>query len=161
MGRVALLEIGPPAATNEQAITGKGHALVVEHESGAAIGMAGRGNRRDMAIAESQRLAVREVYIRTLRPGALRQGDPAAEPLLQQPGPGHVVSMDMGFEAHDEAQAELLDQGDLARHLLEHRIDEDCLAACTIGKQIGVGRALLVEQLAEYQHVTVPLALQP
>jgi len=40
--RVALLEIGPPAAPDQEAIAGERHAAIVEHIGQAAIGMAGR-----------------------------------------------------------------------------------------------------------------------
>ena len=63
-----------------------------------------------------------------------------------------MVGMDMGFERIEQFQPQLVDQRRVAPHLLEHRIDDDRLAAFRIGQQIGVGRGGRIEQLAEDQH---------
>ena len=52
----------------------------------------------------------------------------AAELLLQEPGAGHVVGMDMGLERPLQPEPQLVDQGGVAPHLLEHRIDQHRLA---------------------------------
>src|SRR5207248_10762098 len=44
----------------------------------------------------------------------------------------------------------------IARRLLEHGIDEYGLARVAIGEQIGIGRRLRIEELAEYQHGQSP-----
>src|SRR5206468_897206 len=49
---IALLEIGPAAAPDEQAIAGKCHAAVVEHIGEAAAGVAGGGADLKIALAE-------------------------------------------------------------------------------------------------------------
>jgi hypothetical protein len=54
----AYLEIGAATASNQQAVTGKGHALVVQNIGQAAVGMAGRRTHRQMTAAEVNALAM-------------------------------------------------------------------------------------------------------
>jgi hypothetical protein len=54
---VAALEIGAAAAADQQAIAGEGHALVVEHEGQAAIGVPWRRAHAEAAAAEFDRVA--------------------------------------------------------------------------------------------------------
>ena len=70
-----------------------------------------------------------DVVLHQIAVGALgaarrRQHDLAAGALLQQPGAGDVIGMDMGFERRDELEAQLVDQRRVAPHLLEHRVDQ-------------------------------------
>ncbi len=81
-----------------------------------------------------------------------RESDPATGSLLQHPGAGDVVGMDMGFERIGEAQSKLLDQRRVAAHLLEYRIDDHGCTAAPVGEQIGVGGGRRIEQLPEDQH---------
>jgi hypothetical protein len=58
----------------------------------------------------------------------------------------------VGLERRDQAQAEFVQQGRVASHMLEHRIDQQRLAGRRIAEQIGVGGRLGVEQLAKDEH---------
>ena len=126
--RVALLEVGAARAADQHAVAGEGHALVVEHVGDAAVGVAGRRPHLERAAAEGHAVAVWQQPIGARGAARLGERDLAAEPLLQQPGAGHVVGMDMGLERPQQLEPELVDQGGVAPHLLEHRIDQHRLA---------------------------------
>ena len=72
--------------------------------------------------------------------------------LLQQPRTGDVIGVHVRFERGNERELELAQQRSVATRLFEYRIDENGLAAARIAEQIGVGRGLRIEQLAEDQH---------
>ena len=127
--RVALLEVGAARAADHDAVAGEGHALVVEHVGDAAVGVAGRGAHFQRAAAELDAVAVAELAVDARGAGRGREGDAAAELLLQQPGAGHVVGMDVGVERPQQLQPELADQRRVAADLLEHRVDQHALRA--------------------------------
>jgi hypothetical protein len=62
-----------------------------------------------------------------------------------------VVGVHVGVEAGDQLDAQFTDQGQVAAVLLEHRIDQQALAAGGIGQQIGERAGLGVKQLAKQQ----------
>ena len=53
--------------------------------------------------------------------------------------PGDVVGVEMGVDGLDEPQVELAQELDVAVDALEHRIDDQRLAAVPACQQIGVG----------------------
>ena len=120
--------------------------------------MAGRGAHHQAAAAEDDDIVGHQKAVGAERAARRRNHDPAAGALLQQPGAGHVIGVDMGFEGRDQRQTQLADQRHVAPDLLEHRVDQHRLAARPITQQIGVGRGLRVEQLTEHQHFSPPAA---
>jgi hypothetical protein len=60
-----------------------------------------------------------------------------------------MVGMDMGVERPGEAKAERLNDGEVAPHRLEHRIDQHGGARVGTGEQIGEARRFRLEKLAE------------
>src|SRR5579872_3073754 len=91
--RIALLEIRPSASADEQAVAGEGHALVVQDVGDAAVSVAWRRPHLEIALAEDDALAVREVAVGALGAADAAERDPAAETLLQEGGAGHVIRM--------------------------------------------------------------------
>ncbi len=75
---VAALEIGAPAAADEERVAGEGHRAVVEHIGGAAAGMAGRGARFEVARAERRLVLRAQVDIGAFGAARRRDGDAAA-----------------------------------------------------------------------------------
>ena len=73
----------------------------------------------------------------------------ALRAVAQRAEPGDVVGVQMGVDRLDQPQVELLDQLDIAVDLLQHRIDDQSLAAAPAGEQVGVGAGDAVEQLAK------------
>src|SRR5262249_10326277 len=89
--RVAALERGPAAAPHQEAIAGERHALVVEHISEAARGMARRLTDAQIPLAEAQPVALREITVGSLGTAVSAKPDLAAEALLHHPGRGDVI----------------------------------------------------------------------
>ena len=55
-----------------------------------------------------------------------------------------MIGMNVGFEGRHQAEAKLVDQGRIAPHLLEHRIDQDRFAPARVAQEVrafGVGSA--------------------
>ena len=136
--RVALLEIGAPAAADEERIAGERHRAVVEHVGGAAAGVAGRGARFQMLFAERDLLGGPQIKIGALGTTRRRDRDAAAELLLEEPGAGDVVGMHVRLEGELELEAELLKKRRVAPRLLEHRVDQQRLARGRVGQKIRV-----------------------
>ena len=147
--RVALLEIGAPAAADEQRVAGERHRAVVEHVRHAAVGVPRGRARLERAAAERDAIAVREQPVRALGAGRRGERDAAAQPLLVQPRAGDVVRVHVRLERPGELQAELRHQRRVASRLLEHRVDQHRLARARVREQVGVGRGLRIEELAK------------
>ena len=139
IGTAALLEIGAPAAADEERIPCKRHALVVEHVSEASVRVAGRGAHFQPPLAEFNPVALAQVAIRTFRPAFRRDGDAASPPLLQQPRAGHVIGMDMCLQCPLQRETQFADQRRIAPHLLKDGVDQHGLARARISQKIGVG----------------------
>jgi hypothetical protein len=60
-----------------------------------------------------------------------------------------VIGVEVGVHRLDQAQIQLADELEVAVHLLEHRVDDQRLAAAAAGEQVAVGAGDAVEQLAE------------
>src|SRR5579864_2487320 len=104
---IALLEIGPPASANEQAVAGEGHAFVVQHISDAAVRVPRRRPDLQISLAESDPLAIPEIAVCPLGTGRVGKRDLAVKTLLEGRGTGHMIGMDMGLEGELQLEAEL------------------------------------------------------
>ena len=51
-----------------------------------------------------------------------------------------MVGMHMGLERGHEFQAQFAQERAVASHMLEHRVNQDRLAALGVAQQVGVGR---------------------
>ena len=60
-----------------------------------------------------------------------------------------MVGVQMGVDGLDQLEVELADELQIAVDPLQHRIDDQRLAAVPAGDEIGVGAGGRVEQLAE------------
>ena len=148
-----MLEVGAPAAANQQAVAGEGHAFIVHHVGDASLGVTRRGANLQVAAAELDAVAVREIAVGSGSAARRTEGDRAAAALLEKPRPGDVIGVHVRVERRNEFDVELLDQRGVALRLLEDRVDQDRLAAAAIGQQIRVRRRLRIEKLAEDQHL--------
>ncbi len=136
--RVAFLEVGAAAAADEERVAGKGHRAVVEHVAHAAAGVAWSRARLEAPSAEADFLSWLEVSVGAVRTARARYCDAAAEPLLEHPGAGDVVGVQMRLQRPRQLEAQLLDERDVAPRLLEHRIDQHRLARRGIGEKVSV-----------------------
>ncbi len=132
-----------PQPRISSASAGEGHALVAgvaQHEAQAAVGVAWRGAYLQMARAEVHAIAMRQRPVEPLRTAVGAAEDSAAGALLQQPRGGDMVGMHMRLQRRCEREAEFAQQRAVTPHMLEHRIDQQRLAAVGVARQVGVGR---------------------
>ena len=69
--------------------------------------------------------------------------------VAQRAQPGDVVGVQMRVDGLDQLEIELAHELEIAVDLLQHRIDDQRLAAMPAGDEIGVGARNAVEELAE------------
>ena len=100
--------------------------------------MAGSRARFEAPSAKADFLPRLEIAVGALRAARARQRDAAAKPLLQQPGTGDVVGVQMRLQRPRQPKAQLLDERDVAPRLLEHRIDQHRLARRGVGEEVSV-----------------------
>src|SRR5215813_11704937 len=63
--------------------------------------------------------------------------------------PGNVVGVQMGVDGFDQLQVELANELQVAVHLFQDRIDDQCFAAGSAGEKVRVGPGSAVEELAK------------
>ena len=152
--RVALLKVAAPAAANQQRVAGEHHRLITQHIAHAAVGVAGRGAGFQLDAVDAEALAGLQRQVDVLGVDHRRRGNLAAGFLLQQPGGGDVVGVGVGVDHQFQRQAQLLQQRQVAGALLEHRVDQQGLAAGRVRQQVGIGRGSSIEQLTkEHGHL--------
>src|SRR5215469_4870690 len=95
---IASLKVGPATTSDQQAIAGKCHRLVIEHECHTAMGMTRRSPNIEGPTTERDLVAMGNTHVRTFGPASCRNNNPAARALFQQPCARHVIGMDMSFE---------------------------------------------------------------
>src|SRR6185312_9298534 len=69
--------------------------------------------------------------------------------IAQRAEPGDVVGVQVGVDGLDQLDVEFANELQVTLDLVEHRIDDQRLAAAPTGEQIGVGARNRVEELAE------------
>ena len=69
--------------------------------------------------------------------------------VAQRAEPGDVVGVQMGVDGLDQFKVELANELQIAIDALQHRIDDQRLAAMPAGEEIGVGAGRAVEELAK------------
>src|SRR5205085_10952608 len=82
----------------------------------------------------------------------------ALRAVAQRAEPGNVVGVQVRVDRLDQFQVELADQLEIAVDLLQHRIDDQRLAARPAGHQVGVSARYAVEQLAEDHGASVAVS---
>src|SRR5262249_38725426 len=112
--RIALLEVGAPAAADQQRVAGEHHRMVVEHVARAAVGVARCGAGLQASLPQGNGIKTLHKNISPLRATRAWYGDPATELLAQQPSAGDVIGVHVSLERPLELEAELLDERDVA-----------------------------------------------
>jgi hypothetical protein len=155
---VAGLEIGAPAAVDQQRITGEDaahHAVrrgFLPEVAHAAGGVAGGVDRAKHLLAEADGVTVDQLFQRRLDVAAGRRGGVGASLQGELPGGGDVVGVRVGLDNPDQPRASLAQQRQVTRVLPVHRIDQQRLTRLGVDQQVGEGGRSLVEQLMEGLH---------
>ena len=145
--RVAALEIGAAGPPDEQGVAGE-HPVV--HREAVRIAGVARGvEGAQPDPLDPDRVAVSHAH-RDDVDGRLRphHGD-ALRAVAKRPHAAHVVGVDMGIEDLGEGEIELAEKGQVALDLLQHRVDDEGLAAGAPGKQVRVAARADVVELAK------------
>mmetsp|Transcript_17589 Transcript_17589/g.39777 ORF Transcript_17589/g.39777 Transcript_17589/m.39777 type:complete len:290 (+) Transcript_17589:1060-1929(+) len=146
---VSLLEVCSPAAADEHGVSCEAHGAVVEHVAHAAVGVARGRADLELMLAEFEHVTVDDEHVGL---GAGLLGDDglhAGDELLELPGAGDVVSMAVGVDAVDDLETEILCELGVSLGSLDDGVDEDGFLGGFIAEEVGVGAALLLEELAE------------
>jgi hypothetical protein len=69
--------------------------------------------------------------------------------VAQRAEAGDVIGVQMRIHRLDELHVELAQELEIAVDLLDHRVDDEGLAAAPASEQVGVGAGYAVEKLAE------------
>ena len=150
--RGALLKVGATAAVDEQRVAceDSAHRLVVERQ--AAVGVAGRSEDLEVALAASPRhdLARPELHVGVGTRGRGDAGAEAAHGLLEPAAAGDVVGVHVRVEGERECAAELADVLEVALDVLGDRVEDDRLLARRVGEDVrqgarALGRAELLQ----------------
>ena len=145
--RIAVLEIGAAGAADQQRVAGE-HA-VAHQEAVGIVGVAGRVEHVERDALDRELVAFGEPHRHHVDLALLAHHGDAVGAVAQRAEPGDVVGMQMGVDRLDQLEVELVDELEVAVDLLQHRIDDQRLAAAPAGEQIGVGAGDAVEELAE------------
>ena len=84
----------------------------------------------------------------------------AAGAVAQRAKPGDMVGVQMRVDRFDQLEVELAHELQIAVDPLQHRIDDQRLAAMPAGEQIGIGAGRAVEELAE-DHARLGIGQHP
>ena len=133
-GRAAALKIGAARTADQQAVAGERHAFIVEHKSHATGRMPGRGARLEAASAEFDALPRNQHAVGAGRATRARDANHGAGARAQCRGAGDVVRMHVGIEHRRKREFQVGNEGQVAPHVLEHRIDDQGLARGLVGQ---------------------------
>ena len=143
----AVLEVGAAGAADQQRIAGED---AVAHQIAVGIvGMAGRVHHVETETLDHHLVAVGDPHRHHVGFALLAHDGDAMGAVAQLAQSGDVVGVQMGIDRLDQPQVELPEQLAVAVDLLQHRIEDQRLAAGAAGQQIAVGPGNTVEQLAK------------
>ena len=79
------------------------------------------------------------------------QADGTARGFMHQPTARHMVGMGVGIDRGHQVDPQFVNQGQVAAVLLEHRVDQETLAAGDVSEQIREGAGGGIKQLPKQQ----------
>ena len=155
---IAVLEVGAAGAADQQRVAGE-HA-VAEMEAVGIVGVAGRIEHVEAQALDAELVAVGDPHRHDVDLALLAHHGHAARAVAQRAEAGDVVGVQMRVDRLHQPEVELLHQLEIAVDLLEHRIDDERLAAAPAGENIAIGARDAVEQLPE-DHRALPASRRP
>ena len=108
-------------------------------EAVGIVGVAGRVEHVERDALDRELVAVGEPHRHHVGLGLLAHHGDAVGAVAQRAEAGDVVGVQMRVDRLDQLEVELLHQLEIAVDLLQHRIDDQRLAAAPAGEQIGIG----------------------
>ena len=123
--------------------------------------MAGRVEHVEPQALDLDAIALGDPHGDDIGMGMLAHHRDAMGAVAQRAEPGDMVGVQMGVDGLDQLEVELADQLQIAVDPLQHRIDDQRLAAVAAGDEIGIGARRCVEQLAEDHRRLLTRILHP
>ena len=141
--RIAVLEIGAAGAADQQRVAGE-HP-VAHAEAVGIVGVAGRIEHVEREPLDLDRVALGDAHGHDVDARLLAHHGDAVGAVAQRPEPGDVIGVQVRVDRLDQLQIELAHELQVAIDLLEHRIDDQRLAAAPAGEEVAVGGRDVVE----------------
>ena len=141
--RAAVLEIGAAGAADQKRIAGKypiAHQIAV-----GIIGMAGRVHHVETEALDRHSVAVADPHRHHVGLALFAHDGDAVGAVAQLAEPGDVVGVQMGVHGLDQPEIQFAQQLAIAIDFLQHRIEDQRLAAGAAGQQIAIGSGDAVE----------------
>ena len=107
--------------------------------------MAGRVEHVEAQALDLDAIAFGDPHGDDVGMGVLAHHRDAMGAVAQRAEPGDVIGVQMGIDGLDQLEVELADELQIAVDPLQHRIDDQRLAAVPAGDEIGVGARRGVE----------------
>ena len=104
------------------------------------VGVAGRVEHVERQALDRQLVALGQPHRDDIGLGLLAHHGDAVRAVAQRAEPGDMVGMQMRVDGLHQPQIEFVDELEIAVDLLQHRIDDQRLAAAPACEQVGVGR---------------------
>ena len=151
---ITVLEIRPAGAADQKRVAGE--YPVVHAETVAVIGVPRRVHGRQVDPLDGYPLAVGDPHRHHIDRRLLAHHRDAVRAVAKGTHGGNMVGMDMGVDNLHQLQVQLLQQPDIAVGFLEHRVDQQRLAAGAACQQVGVGRGNRIEHLPKNHRNILP-----
>ena len=145
--RVAVLEVGPAGAADEQRVAGE-HP-VAHQEAVGIVGVAGRVEHVERDALDRELVALLQPHRHHVDLAALAHHGHAMGAVTQRAEAGDMIGMQVGIDGLDQLEIEFVHELEVTVDLLQHGIDDQRLAPAPAGQEVGVGARDAVEKLAE------------
>ena len=156
LARIAVLEVGAAGPANEECVA-REHP-VWHDETVGIVSVAGRIDDIERKPLDCERVAVAKPHRHHVGLSLFTHHGNAMGTIAQRPKAGNVVGVQVCVHRFNQPQIQLFHELQVAIDLLQHRIDDQRLAARPAGEQIGVGAGRLIKELAEYHGATLSAA---
>lgn len=145
--RGSLLKVGPTCPSDEEDISRE--ETILDSISRTSVRMSWSREDFDLDRSDRDSISIREEEIRMSCYRTRSHTDLSSCLLTKSPTPRDMIRMDMSIEDMSESISELIDQLKISIDTIQHWIDDEHLSRLGISDEIGVGRALWIEELTE------------
>jgi hypothetical protein len=135
--RIAVLQIGPPRAADQQGIA-REHAIA-EQEAVGIIGVPRRVDDIQRQPLDLQLVSIRYAHGNHVHLALLAHHRDAVRAIAQCAEAGDVIGVQMRIHRLHQIEIEFSQQMQVAIHFLQYRIDDERVPAAAAGQEVGVG----------------------
>ena len=135
--RVAVLEVGPAGAPDEERVAGE-HP-VAHQEAVGVVGVAGRVEDVERHALDGQFVALLQPHRHHIDLAAFAHDGHAMGAITQCAEPGDMIGVQMGIDGLDQLEIKFVHELEVTVDLLQYGIDDQRLAPAPAGQEVGVG----------------------